>query len=83
MELSSSILKPEDFLLNEKVIYDTNSFPGKNLEIQLSHDLRSEYLHVPKKLKKSANAIKDVFKHLEVNVIITNYRIIFEPNLKM
>ena len=33
MELTSAIVKPEELLLNEKIIYNTNSIPGKNLEI--------------------------------------------------
>ena len=83
MELTSAIVKPQQLLLNEKIIYDTNSIPGKNLEIQLSHDFRTEYLHIPRKLKKSAQMFRELFKNLEISVIITNYRIIFEPVLKM
>jgi hypothetical protein len=37
MEMHSTIVS--EFHLNEKVLYDSNSSPGKNLEIELKHDL--------------------------------------------
>ena len=34
-------------------------------------------------MKKSSHILKDLFKFMEVSVIITNYRIIFEPVFKL
>ena len=79
MELNSIIVPQEEVLPNEKVIYNTNSVPGKNLPITLKHQFMIENLKVPKKMQNSINLFRDLFTKLEISIIITNYRVIFEP----
>jgi hypothetical protein len=68
-----------DYIIIEKLL-DSEIIISHAETAIFEHNLPSDYLYIPDSLNDQTSALKKKLKYFKIRVVLTNYRLFFEPN---